>query len=212
MGCFGCWGFCRCFSCGLFFLPGNEFFWCWVQAGIACFWFSRVFESLVSERVIDPQLLQLCLLWKWFWKGSSFLWVGCTRLVVVGEGEEEKQEAASQMALILEKVKIVRNGDGKIVSCFCFLILRPNAETISSAPFFSCSCSCSSVQQQNTKTSRWWSQMLQRHFLSLSNLEEQQFFYHNSSSEWILPNFIIHHQQFAWSRGLNFCIYYLCGD
>ncbi len=125
MGCFGCWGFCRCFSCGLFFLPGNEFFWCWVQAGIACFWFSRVFESLVSERVIDPQLLQLCLLWKWFWKGSSFLWVGCTRLVVVGEGEEEKQEAASQMALILEKVKIVRNGDGKIVSCFCFLIPRP---------------------------------------------------------------------------------------
>jgi hypothetical protein len=73
------------------------------------------------------------------------LWVGCTRLVVVGEGEEEKQEAASQMALIFEKVKIVRNGDGKIVSWFFFLILGPNSETFSGAPFFS--CSCSSVQQ-----------------------------------------------------------------
>ncbi len=137
-----------------------------------------------------PSCCSCAFLWKWFWKGSSYLWVGCTRLVILGEGEEEKQEAASQMALILEKVKIVRNGDGKIVSCFCFLILRPNAETISSAPFFSCSCSCSSVQQQNTKTSCWWSQMLQRHFLSLSYLEEQQFFYHNSSSEWILPNLL----------------------
>ncbi len=145
---------------GYSFFRGMSFFLCWVQAGIVCFWCSRVFESLVNEWVIDPQLLQSCFLWKWFWKGSSFLWVRCTRLVVVGEGEgeEEKQEAAaSQMALILEKVKIVRNGDGKIVSCFCFLILRPNAETISSAPFLSCSCSCSSVQQQNTKTSRWWS-------------------------------------------------------
>jgi hypothetical protein len=57
------------------------------------------------------------------------------------------------------------------------------------------------VQQQNTKTSRWWSQMLQRHFLSLSHSEEHfrgtaillsQFFLWMNTSQ-----FIVHHQQFA---------------